>query len=139
MKIAFKFLIEFILSFLSTFYKYDDLNILMLIPLLAFFMFNGIYYFLTSLGGLTTGCLLLSRFNESNFVLSYTLIGICIFFALYHILLIINKKLILNFVVSSSLSIILTYLIYYLSYNNFNIIFTTKGCSSKIHYLKMSF
>ena len=75
-----KYFIVFILSFLAIFFDFDNLNILLTIPLLTFFMFNGIASFLISFSGLACGSLLYYFINESYLNSIYLLIGLCIYF-----------------------------------------------------------
>ncbi len=116
-----KYFIVFILSFLAIFFDFDNLNILLTIPLLTFFMFNGIASFLISFSGLACGSLLYYFINESYLNSIYLLIGLCIYFVIYHFSLFIHRKLIINYLTSNILAIILSYLIYQFSYENFNI------------------
>ena len=121
MKNIIKYILAFILSILATFYSNNDLNIILTIPLLAFFMFNGIKVFIFSILGLTLSSLTQYIINDNITAPTYLLIGVCIYFILYFINLLINKKLILNYVVSTILSILLTYTIYFIANETFDI------------------
>lgn len=120
MKNGIKMLIVFVLSFLSIFYDFNGLNILLCIPIFAFFMFNGLKSFLTSLLGLIIGSITSYFMYQSYFNIIYLLIALCIYFLLYHISLLIHKKLIINFFTSCLFSISITYLIYSLSNHIFS-------------------
>ena len=121
MKNFYKFILVFILSFLAVFYNFDSLNIILAVPLLAFFMFNGITSFVVSLGGLAAGSLTYYIMNNDYVNVIFLLLGLCFYFLVYHISLLFHKKLILNYVSSCILSITITYLIYSISNNVFNV------------------
>lgn len=115
MKIAFKFFIVLLLSFLSVFFNYDGLNVILALPLLAFFMYNGINSFILSLIGLILGSFTYYYLNNDYSNLVFLLIALCVYFLIYHISLIFNKKLIINYIISTIISIITSYVIYYIS------------------------
>lgn len=121
MKNFYKFILVFILSFLAVFYNFDSLNIILVVPLLAFFMFNGITSFVVSLGGLAAGSLTYYIMNNDYVNVIFLLLGLCFYFLVYHISLLFHKKLILNYVSSCIISITITYLIYSISNNVFNV------------------
>lgn len=131
MKKCLKFISIIIISFISTFYNKDGLNIIFTIPLLAFFMYNGLYCFITSLMSLLIGFICKALIYYDSFSFVFFLIGISIFFLIYYILLFFNKKTIINYFTSCIISIISTYLIYYICYESFiiknfiNILFLT--------------
>ena len=122
MKNMMKYILTFILSILAIFYSNNNLNIIMLIPLLAFFMFNGIKVFLCSILGITFGTIINIFLFKDITNVTYMLISIALFFFLYLFNLLVNKKLILNYLVSTILSIIITYLIYLISNDCFSVI-----------------
>lgn len=109
-----KVVIIIIVSFLATFYNKDGLNIILAIPLVAFFMFNGLNYFLISLSSMAFG--FFYNYLQSNEYYGFVnfLIALCIYFFFYYLLLIFNKKLIINYFTSCVLSIVISYFIYYL-------------------------
>ena len=119
MKNIIKTLLVLLLSFLAIFYDKDGLNIIFSIPLLAFFMFNGMSYFLISLVGLFLGSYYTYITTDSyeNFI--FLLICLCIFFLIHYLWLLFNKKLIINYFASCLFSICITYLIYFISYDLF--------------------
>ena len=82
MKNIFKYILTFILSILAIFYSKEELNIIFAIPLLAFFMFNGIRVFIISLSGLTIGSLINYLLFQNIVQPTYLLIGISIYFLL---------------------------------------------------------
>lgn len=122
MKNMMKYILTFILSTLAIFYSNNNLNIIMLIPLLAFFMFNGIKVFLCAILGITIGSIINVFIFKDITCLTYMLISIALFFFLYLFNLLVNKKLILNYLVSTVFSIIITYLIYLISNDCFSVI-----------------
>ena len=122
MKNIIKYIIVVFLSFVSVFSNIIDLNIIYCIPLLAFFMFNGINSFLCSLLGLLFGSLLSFKLTNNYISIIYLSIALCIYFLIYHLLLLFNKKLIVNYFISTLLSILTTYLIYLLPNNQFLIL-----------------
>ena len=119
MKNIIKYIFVFFISFISVFCNWLDLNILYTIPLLAFFMFNGINSFLFSLFGLIIGSSLSFKIYDNYIPIVYLSIALCIYFVFYHILLLFNKKLIINYFISSIISILFTYLLYLLTNDNF--------------------
>ena len=121
MKIILKYGLALILSVLATFYSKYDLNILLTIPVLAFFMFNGIHIFTFSFAGLAIGSAINYLFYDNYISFIYLLIALTIFFITHFIQLLFNKKLLINFLISTTSSIILTYLIYMIFNNLFDI------------------
>ena len=119
MKNIIKTLHVLLLSFLAIFYDKDGLNIIFSIPLLAFFMFNGISYFLISLIGIFIGSYFLFINTNSYESFIFLLICLCIYFLIHYLWLIFNKKLIINYFISCLISICVTYLIYFISYDIF--------------------
>ena len=119
MKNIIKTLLVFLLSFLAIFYEKDGLSIIFSIPLLAFFMFNGISYFLISLIGIFIGSYFLFINTNSYESFIFLLICLCIYFLIHYLWLIFNKKLIINYFISCLISICVTYLIYFISYDIF--------------------
>lgn len=122
MKQAIKYYLIIFLSALSIFYKCYDLNIILLIPLLTFFMSNGIKNFLFSLIGIILGSIILYEISNEYISIVYMLISISLLFVLYHFFLLINKKIIINYLLSTFLAIISTYIIYMYSFKTFDII-----------------
>ena len=122
MKNTIKYILTSLLSILAIFYTNNDLNIILVIPLLAFFMFNGIKVFMCCiLSTLFASLIDILVFNDLiSFI--YLLIALVIYFALYFINLLINKKLILNYLISTTISILSTYILYLLSNDLFNIV-----------------
>lgn len=121
MKIIFKYSLALILSILATFYSKYDLNILLTIPLLAFFMFNGLNVFTFSFAGLAIGSAINYLLYDNYISFIYLLIALSIFFITYFIQLLFNKKLLINFLISTSISIISTYLIYMIFNSSFDV------------------
>lgn len=119
MKNIIKTLLVLLLSFLAIFYDKDGLNIIFSIPLLAFFMFNGMSYFLISLVGLFLGSYYTYITTDSYESFIFLLICLCIFFLIHYLWLLFNKKLIINYFASCLFSICITYLIYFISYDLF--------------------
>ena len=119
MKNIIKTLLVLLLSFLAIFYDKDGLNIIFSIPLLAFFMFNGMSYFLISLVGLFLGSYYTYISTDSYESFIFLLICLCIFFLIHYLWLLFNKKLIINYFASCLFSICITYLIYFISYDLF--------------------
>ena len=76
MKQAIKYYLIIFLSALSIFYKCYDLNIILLIPLLTFFMSNGIKNFLFSLIGIILGSIILYEISNEYISIVYMLISI---------------------------------------------------------------
>ena len=122
MKNIIKYTFAFFISILATFYSNNDLNIILTIPLLAFFMFNGIKVFIVSILGFTFSSIIQYLFYDNNIAQIYLLISASLYFILYFINLIINKKLILNYVISTITSILLTYTIYFITIETFDIL-----------------
>lgn len=125
MKKIIKFFLVFFLSFLAIFYRQDQINIVLTIPLLAFFMFNGIQSFIVSLIGLLIGSIYSFYIYQSYLSIVYLLIGLCAYFLLYHLLLLFNKKLIINYIVSAIIAIVISYIIYAISNDDFHLIKAT--------------
>lgn len=121
MKKLFKYLVAFILSILVIFYDFDNLNILLAIPLFTFLMFNGLPNMLISFLGLTVGSLFYYFINGTYLNSIYLLIALCIYFLIYHLSLLIHSKLIINYLTSNIISLIISYLIYVLTNGIFNL------------------
>ena len=120
MKNAIKYFLVFLLSFLSVFYNNNELNIILVVNILAFSMASGIKSFLFSLTGLLASGTIYYKINNEYITLMYSLISISIFFVLYHLFLIFNKKMIINYFSSTLLSITFTYLIHMISFKTYN-------------------
>lgn len=121
MKKILRLFLTILLSFVAIFYNKEGLNVILTIPLLAFFMFNGLKYFIVSLFSLLIGFLCHYSLNHEYISLTYFLISLAIYFLIYYILLIFNKKLIINYFFSCFISIIISYLIMFFSLKTFNI------------------
>lgn len=122
MKNYIKYILTIILSILAIFYTNNNLNIILVIPLLAFFMFNGLKVFLCGLIGTLLGSIINILISNNYVSFTYLLINLVLYFVIYFINLIFNKKLILNYLISTIVSILSSYLIYLLSNDLFNII-----------------
>lgn len=120
MKNFIKYSFTFLLSILAIFYSKNDLNILLTIPLLAFFMFNGIKSFIYSLLGLLLGSIIDYFYTINYMKIIFLLVGLAIYFFMYFMQSFINNKIILNYVTSTIVSILLTYFLYFINLETFD-------------------
>ena len=102
-----KIIMVILCGFLSSYFVFKDLNILLTIPLFSFCFFTGIDFFLYCILGMTIGNIL--NYNQQTF---YVAIAICIYFMIYLIFRICKVKSILNHTFSATLAIFFTYFTY---------------------------
>ncbi len=96
-------------SFISCFYQFKQLNILLIIPLFSFCFFTGIDFFLYSLIGFFSGAIVTYHSNTL-----YIALAICLFFIIFTFFRILKVKSIYNHTFSATLAVTLTYLSYQL-------------------------
>lgn len=111
-----KILTILVCSFVSTFYFYDNLNIILTIPILIFCFFVGIDYFITSIIGIVIGNII--NYHSYTF---YIAVSLCLFFVIFLTLRLFKIKTLLVYFFCSAFSITLTYIIKYFILQSFNI------------------
>lgn len=120
MKNFIKYTFTFLLSILATFYSNNDLNILFTIPLLAFFMFNGIHSFILSIIGLVIGSFI-NYINTHEYIsIVFLLVSLSIYFFIYFMNIFIKNKIVINYLTSTIISIISTYFLYFINLETFD-------------------
>ena len=103
----FKLLAIIFCSVLGSFFTFNSLNILLIIPLFSFSFFTGIDFFIASIIGIVIGNVI--TYHPYTYFIA---IAICIYFLFFIIFKLFKMKSILNHTFSSAFSLFFTYLFF---------------------------